>query len=131
VIAPDSTSYPYLALAQRLGLDYGLVLRASDCVERDDLTFQEQQEIEMLVYSGHWNKVCRVRHDELLRREVYTELDAAKANGYYNTPEKLRATTHLLVTEDLVTNSSLFEYPEDFDRIRPYVVSWMARESRS
>lgn len=33
MIPPDSRSYPYLALAQRLGLDYGMVLTEAGCQE--------------------------------------------------------------------------------------------------
>lgn len=33
MIAADSKSYPYLALAQRYGIDYGVVLTAADALK--------------------------------------------------------------------------------------------------
>jgi len=65
VIAPNSRSYPFLALAQRHGLDYGAVLDAADYLQTRNTLDRR------LRHAGFWLTAQREHVRDEIKKEVH------------------------------------------------------------
>jgi len=71
VVADDSKSYPYLALARRLGVPYGRVLLTADSCDGRKISEWSRLETEKLTEEEKWEVFCLWKSLETSGRKNY------------------------------------------------------------